>query len=242
VIADPLAEHSASAESESALLYATPADWARVQTEVENLAEQFASLKIQLLPDGPLPWLARSLTATDAINLLQGEFARNTDYGAGWRRWRAVAGLAVALLVVHVTAAAVQLRQAKHETAALDGEISQVFSSVMPAETMQDPRRQMQTRLDRIRHSAVGPQYFLHALEALSGALAATPKTSIDSLSYHENSLELKLTAPSLAELSKLSQLVGKQGLTAEIQSSTPVGSGVEAHLQVRTAGAKARR
>ena len=52
----------------------------------------------------------------------------------------------------------------------------------------------------------------------------------------------MKVTAPSLAALSQLSQLVGKQGLTAEIQSSTPVEAGVEAHMQVRAEGAKAHR
>jgi type II secretion system protein L len=242
VIADPLAEHGGPAVSESALLYVTREDWAKVQNEVEKLVDQFESLKIQLLPDGPLPWLARSLADTDAVNLLQGEFARATDYGVRWRRWRTVAALAVGLLAVHVAAEAVQLRQAKRETVVLDTEIAQVFSAAMPAEPMQDPRRQMQTRLDRVRHSGPGAEYFLRTLQALSGALAATPKTSIDSMSYREEALDMKVTAPGLAEMSQLTQLVGKQGLTAEIQSSTAVGSGVEAHLQVRTAGSKARR
>ena len=58
------------------------------QSEFEQLAEKFDSLKVQLLPDGPLPWLARALAATDAVNLLQGEFARTTDFGARWRQWR----------------------------------------------------------------------------------------------------------------------------------------------------------
>jgi hypothetical protein len=61
-------------------------------------------------------------------------------------------------------------------------------------------------------------------------------------MSYREDALDMKVTAPGLAELSQLTQLVGKQGLTAEIQSSTAVGSGVEAHLQVRAAGSKMRR
>jgi hypothetical protein len=52
----------------------------------------------------------------------------------------------------------------------------------------------------------------------------------------------MKVTAPSLAALSQLTQAVGRQGFTAEIQSSTPVGDGVEAHLQVREQNAKARR
>jgi general secretion pathway protein L len=247
IIADPLAADVQQAELEpavleSAILYVTREDWAQVQDEIEGLVDCFASLKIQLLPDGPLPWLARDLAATDAVNLLQGEFARTTDYGVRWRRWRTPAALAAGLLGIHVAAQAFQLRQTKHDTAALDTEIAQVFSAAMPAEQMRDPRRQMQTRLDRIRHSGPGPQHFLRTLEALSEALSATPKTSIDAMSYREESLDMKVTAPSLGALSQLSQLVAKHGLTAEIQSSTPVGSGVEAHIQVKTQGSKAQR
>ena len=107
---------------------------------------------------------------------------------------------------------------------------------------MHDPRRQMQTRLERIRRAGPGPQQFLRTLQTLSGALASAPKTTIDSMSYREDSLEMKVTAPSLAALSQLTQSVGRQGLTAEIQSSTPVGDGVEAHLQVRDQNSKAHR
>lgn len=237
VIPDPLQEGEPP-PAESALLYVTREDWARVQDEVEGLMDQFGSLNIQLLPDGPLPWLARSLNDTDAVNLLQGEFARTTDYGARWRRWRMPAGLAVGLLVVHVAADAVQLRQARQETAALDAEIAQLFTAAMPSEPIRDPRHQMQSRLDRIRHSGAGPEYFLRALKSLSDALAMAPGTHVGSLSYRDKALELTVTASSLAELSQLSQRMGKQGLTTDIQSSTPADSGIEAHLQVRTAGA----
>ena len=151
VIADPLAADAASHTLESAILYATREDWAIVQDEVETLTDRFASLKIQLLPDGPLPWLARSLEGTDAVNLRQGEFAPAAT-GSGWRKWRTAGALAAGLLAVHVAADAVQLRQAKRASAALDAEITQVFSTSMPAVEMKDARRQMETRLDRIRH------------------------------------------------------------------------------------------
>jgi general secretion pathway protein L len=242
VIPDPLEESLESKILESAILYVTREDWTQVQDEFEGLAGKFASLKVQLLPDGPLPWLARDIAATDAVNLLQGEFARGADYTARWQQWRIAALLAVGLLFCHVAAEALQIHKANHETAALDGEIARVFSQAMPTETLQDPRRQMQSRLDRVRRSGPGPEYFLRTLEALSGAVSASSKTSIDALSFREQSLDMKVTAPSLAALSQLSQMVGKQGLTAEIQSSTPVGSGVEAHVQVRSAGAKAHR
>jgi general secretion pathway protein L len=243
VVNDPLQPSEEPKPKESAILYATRDDWARVQEEFEELLEEFASLKVQLLADGPLPWLARGMNTAEAVNLLQGEFSRTTDYGARWRRWRLAAGLAAALLVVHVAAQALQIRQAKHESAALDGEISQIFSSAMPGETPSaDPRRQMQSKLERIRKSGAGPQYFLRTLQTLSGALAATPKTTISALSYRENALDMTVSAPSLAELSQLTQSVGKQGFAAEIQSSNPIASGVEAHLHVRDQSTRATR
>jgi general secretion pathway protein L len=234
VIADPLDTESPPKVPESAVLYITREDWAQSQEEFEELTEHFESLKVQLLPDGPLPWLARGLEGTDAVNLLQGEFARTTDFGARWHRWRTPALVACGLLITHVAAQGLQIHQARRESAALDAQIAGVFSAAMPAETLQDPRRQMQSRLDRIRKLGASPEYFLRTLKVLSGALAVTAKTNIDALSYHENSLDLKVTAPSLASVSQLSKLIGKQGLTADIQSSTPVADGIEAHLQVR--------
>ena len=243
VIPDPLTEPTregaAPAPLESAVLYATREDWTRVQDDFQAIAGQFASLKVQILTDGPLPWLARSLQGTEAVNLLQGEFARSTDYNASWHRWRTAAMLAGGLLFAHIAAAMIRIHQANRETHSLDTEISQIFQQVMPSEKMQDPRRQMQSRLDRIRHSGPGPEYFLHALEVLSSAVSSAPNTRIDSLSYREQALDLRVTAPSLTALSQLSQQVSKQGLTADIQSSQPVEGGVDAHLQVRAAGVK---
>jgi general secretion pathway protein L len=239
VIADPLAAATAGEPKvpENALLYITREDWADTKQEFEALMEEFASLKVQLLADGPLPWLARNLTDSDAVNLLQGDYARNTDYEARWRDWRTPAMMAVALLAVHVGAQALQIRQANHDSAALDAQITQVFSSAAPGEPLRDARKQLQSRLDRIRRSGAGPEYFLKSLQALSTAVSAAPKANIDTLNYHEQTLDLKVTAPDLGAISQVSQGVGKQGLIADIQSSTPVPSGVEAHVQIRTQG-----
>lgn len=242
VIGDPLQSGEEPKPKESAILYVTRDDWARVQEDFEDLLEEFASLKVQLLADGPLPWLARGMNTADAVNLLQGEFSRTADYSERWRRWRLAAALAAALLVVHVAAQALQIRQAKHESAALDAQISQVFTLAMPGDASTDPRLQMQSRLERIRKAGAGPQYFLRTLQTLSRALAVTPQTTISALSYRENALDMTVNAPSLAALSQLTQFVGKEGLNAEIQSSNPVATGVEAHLHVRNQSARATR
>jgi general secretion pathway protein L len=235
VIADEFDATLEPKAPESAILYTTREDWTRVQDEIDLLMEQFGSLKVQLLTDGPLPWLARGLAAGEPVNLLQGEFSRAADYGARWRQWRTAALLAAGLLILHLAAEGLELRQARRESAALETQIAQVFAAAMPSEPLRDPRRQMQSRLDFIRHSGPGPQYFLRILQALSGALSATPNTSINAMSYREQSLDMQINAPSLAALSQLSQTVAKDGLTAEIQSSNPVAGGVEAHLQIRS-------
>jgi general secretion pathway protein L len=226
---------------DSAILYLTREAWTRVQDEFEGLVTRFESLKVQLLGDGPLPWLAGQLGRDDAVNLLQGEFAAETDYGARWREWRVPAILVLVLLFVHVGAEALQIRAANRRSAQLDSEIAQVFASVMPSEKMTDPRRQMQARLERIRKSAAGPQVFLRAMQALSGAVAALPKTSIGSLSFREQTVDMKVSAPSVDALSQLSQALGSKGMTAEIQSSTPAADGVDAHMQIHTQPAKKR-
>ncbi len=242
VVADPLDETAEPKMLESIVLYATREDWAIARPQFEQLADKFDSLRVQLLADGPLPWLAGGLEHTEAVNLLQGDFALSADYGERWRQWRTAALLAAGLLAAHVTAQALQIRQAHREGASLDGEIARVFSTTLPNEPLQDPRRQMQSRLDRIHRSGAGPEYFLRTLQTLGGALAFTPKTSIDALSYGAETLDMKVSAPSLGALSQLSQFVGKQGLTAEIQSSTPVAAGVEAHIQIRSQHPRAAR
>lgn len=239
VIADSGEIGAEPAILESAVLYVTREDWLRVQDEFDGLIERFATLKVQLLPEGPLPWLARQLPLTDAVNLLQGEFAQAADYGASLRQWRNVAALALALLAAHVGAEALQIHRANQESAALDGQIAAVFSSAVPAEPMQgNPRLQMQTRLERIRRLGAGPQYFLRTLQTLGAAIAATPKTNIDALSFRDRTLDLKVTAASVDALSKLASAVGGRGLSAEIQSSTPAAAGIEARMQIRVPSA----
>jgi general secretion pathway protein L len=218
----------------SALLYVTAEDWARVQDEFEPLAGRFASLKVQVLPEGPLPWFARELATTNAVNLLQGEFTRSTDYGSHWRMWRSAALLGAGLLLAHVAVQALQIRQANRQTAATEQEIAQVFSAAMPAESMHDARRQMQERLEKIRKAQGGPEIFLRIAQALGGATSALPQISIDALSFREQTMDMKVTAADVASLAALTQSVAKQGLSADIQSSTPAGSRVEAHLQIR--------
>ncbi len=219
---------------EHALLYISREDWTRLQDEFEGLMPRFESLHVQLLAEGPLPWFARQLAAPEAVNLLQGEFARETDYSGQWRQWRTAALLAAGLLGAHVAVDAMQIRQANKRAAATEIEIQQAFAVAMPAEQLRDVRQQVQGRLDRIRRATAAPQTFLRAIQALGGAISGQPQTRIDALSFHEQTLDLKVSTGNVEALSLLSQSVAKQGFTAAIQSSTPNATGIDAQIQIR--------
>ena len=244
VIADPLDNSADPKVPESAVLYVTREDWAHSQNEFETLVGKFESLKVQLLPDGPLPWLARSLEGTEAVNLLQGEFARTTDFSARWRQWRTAALLAGGLAgrACRRRGTANSPRPARNGRARLADRRRLLRRHAGGNHQGPAPPDAGAAR----PHPPLGasPEYFLHVLQALSGALAVAPKTDIDSLSYREQSLDMKVSAPNLAALSQLTQFIGKQGkgMTAEIQSSTPVAGGVEAHIQVRGQSARVHR
>ncbi|HUX73911.1 MAG TPA: type II secretion system protein GspL [Steroidobacteraceae bacterium] len=243
VIADPDADPSAAGArlAESAILYATREDWTRIQAEFEDLMEQFATLRIQLLADGPLHWLARQLHAGDAVNLLQGEFAATSEYRNRWREWRVAAMLALGLLGAHVAAQAIQLHHANEQTAMLDGQITRLFAATLPNETLRDARRQMQARLASIRRGGGGAQVFLHLMQALGRALGQNPQTRIDALSFRERSLEMQASAASIDVFARLVQALGTQGVTAAIESSRPNAGGIQAHLRLTLGAAPAR-
>ncbi len=239
VIAEPDAPASEPRAMENAILYLTREDWTRTEAEFERLLPRFDTLKVQLLADGALPWLARGLNAPDAVNLLQGDFARATPYGERWREWRVAAFLGLGLIGAHVAAQAIQIRAAHRESARLDTEIGRVYASTMPTEPLSDARRQLQSRLKRIRAQASGPDLYLRMMQALAAALPPGAQTTIESLSFHDRTIDLKLAAKSIELLSPLSQSLAARGYTTAIQSSTPGKDGVEANLRIRAPGAR---
>jgi general secretion pathway protein L len=216
-----------------ALLYATEDDWSRVHKDFDALLSRFASLKVQLLPDGPLPWLARELPAIDAINLLQGPYETQSSVGAHWQHWRVAAFLGVGLLAAHLAASGIRIWKANRDSKLVDAQIGQLFQQALPGEQMVDARRQMQDRLLHAHGSGAG---FLRSLQSLGGAIQSVPDTAIDALAYREQTLDVKVSAPNVDALGQLSRKVSINGLKAEIQSSTPQGDKVDGRLSVHPA------
>lgn len=78
-------------------------------------------------------WLPRQLLARDPINLLQGEFAARAASDATlWRRWRAAAAVAVAVVLLQVFIVLLAQHDARTREAQLDAELLALAQPALP--------------------------------------------------------------------------------------------------------------
>jgi type II secretion system protein L len=227
----------ATLAEDNLIIYATPQDWHRHASEAEALRERCASLKVQLLNAGPLPLLAPQLAAGRYINLLAGDFAPKSSLGGGWRRWRLVALLAVALFAVHIGGLSLELLQQQRSERALDEAIGNVARRALPG----DPgtgavRSRIEHRLLAAQGQA-GGSGLLSALAALAQAVNGVNGASVQGLSYREGGLDLKLKASDAASLERVDQALRNGGWQAELTSGNAAGSAYEGRIQMRPGG-----
>ena len=243
---DPLSEAlelmvlgGAPAESH-VLVYLTPADWTAHQDTIDGLRARVASLKVQLLPNGVVPWLAQQAVRGTALNLLQGRYAARSHWSDQLKAWRVAAILAGCLVALNLLGKGVEIWHLSRVEKQLDASIEQVFRQAMPGEqNAVDARRRMEARLQAIRGGgAIGGQSLLAALGALGGAVKQVPETTLEALSFRGSVLDLKVTAKDVGSLDRLQRLVTERGMAAELQSSNPRPPGVEGRIQVRGPGA----
>jgi general secretion pathway protein L len=245
VHADPLAEAfeltvlTGSPQDAHVLVYLTPDDWTTHQNAIQALRPRVASLKVQLLPHGVLPWLAQKGSTATSINLLQGRYAPKSHWGDQLRPWRIAAILAASLIGLNLLGKAVEVWHLGRVEKQLDASIEQVFREAMPGEENAiDARRRMESRLQAIRGGAAGGESLLAALGVLGGAVAQVPDTTLEAMSFRGSVLDLKVTAKDVGSLDRLQKLVNERGMPAELQSSNPRPPGVEGRIQVRGHGA----
>jgi general secretion pathway protein L len=228
----------ASPEPRGLVLYATPAEWERHRSGIESVRERFESVKVQLLAGGALPLFAQQLPGTTAINLLQGAYAPKSALATGWRAWRAAALLAIALFGLHVVGKAVELGSLRRVERGIEQSMEQTFRQAMPGEqSAVDARRRMDQRLQALRGGA-SSSGLLAALGALAQARANIPGATVQSLSYREGALDLRMVAPDAETLDRLSQSLRGAGWQADLTSGNATEAGYEGRLQIRARGA----
>jgi general secretion pathway protein L len=221
------------------LVLASPADWQVHGPALEALSSQFAGFKAQLLPQGPLPWLAQGLVAAAPINLLQGRFAPRRAAGDdGWRRWRLAAALGGVLVVL--TAAGDLWRAGRLAAAerSVDAALADAIRPLVPNPVgAREARRQVEAQLAAVRGGASAQGDFLPALAALAAARGASPETELKALGYRSGSFEVRLKARDAASLERISAALREGGWATDLLGGTGTGEAYEGRLRISAAG-----
>jgi general secretion pathway protein L len=231
----------AEMSADNLILYVSPEDWQRRSAEVEALRAQCSSLKVQLLNFGPLPLLAAQLPSGAYLNLLSGDYAPKRTFGAGWQRWRLAAGLAAALFAVHVSGLALQLHQQRHAEQALGQAIDAIGDRALSGHPPSDEVRGLvERRLLSAQEGGSGG--LMPALALVAQALEGATGTSIQSLSYSEQGLQMTVRSTDATQLERINEVLRSNGWQAQLTSGQATAAGYEGRIQARAPGAGAAR
>jgi general secretion pathway protein L len=219
------------------ILYTGAAEWQQHSAQVESARPHFDGIKVQLLTGGSLALLAQQLPSPSLINLLQGSYKPSSSRAVGFKAWRVAAILLACLVGLHVVGKTAELTVLKKREHQLDASIRDTFRSAIPTPgvvSANDARRRMEQRLAAARGAGGG---LLPALQALAQARDAAPGTNVQSLNFHNGSLEMKLSAPDAASLDRLNQALRSNGWQADLTGGTNVGSAYEGRILVHASG-----
>jgi type II secretory pathway component PulL len=130
---------------------------------------------------------------------------------------------------------ALQLHQQHRTEQALDSAIGQIAGHVVPAGSdTADVRAQVERVL--LARSG-GGSGLMPALAALAGAVQSAGDTSIESLSYQDNALDMKLRAPTAEKLEQVDQSLRSNGWKADLTSGNTQGHAYEGRIHASAAG-----
>jgi general secretion pathway protein L len=216
------------------ILYTGAPEWHEHSAQVEALRERFDGIKIQLLANGPLALFAQQLPTTSPTNLLQGPYQPTTSRAVGLKAWRVAAMLLGCLILLHIAGKAAELSLLKRNEHRLDVSIRETVQSVMPGQaSTPDARKMLEARLSAAR--AGSTTGLLPALEALVIAKGSAPGTTVQALTFHNGSVDLKVAAPDATSLDRMGQALRNNGWQADLTSGNNVGSGYEGRLQIHS-------
>ncbi|HUL83624.1 MAG TPA: type II secretion system protein GspL [Gammaproteobacteria bacterium] len=230
---DLLRSAGAAAEIKHSIAYADPADQARFQTELTEVADAFESAEAKVAVDGLFPHLAATLAQRPGTNLLQGSYAPKSNWLELARPWRHAASLLAAAGVLALTLQGAEywtLRRADAELASLVAETCQKAVGTNRASACDTL---VQQRL-RARGSATA-ETFLTTLEAI--AAARDPALRIDALSYRNRTMDLQLLASDVGQIDKFAKsLEQTRRFKPKIESANQNNDSIEGRLQIVSA------
>jgi general secretion pathway protein L len=223
-----------TAELRNVLVYVDAAGRARFEKELATLADEFAEAEVKLAPDGLFARIAATLAQRPGTNLLQGEHAPRSNWGALLRPWRVAASLLAAAAVLAVVLEGAEYWSLRRADEGLSSAVAASCERIVGASRQSTCESEVTRRL-RAVGAAPGAEGFLTTLAAVAAARSAD--TRIDALSYRNRTLDLQLFVGSVPELDEFARGVDDtHRFTTKIQSANQNDKGVDGRVQVAEA------
>ncbi|TDJ34896.1 MAG: hypothetical protein E2O53_07280 [Gammaproteobacteria bacterium] len=220
------------------LVYCTAEDEERYQQDWIAIRQQLDSVDVKLLADGIMPRLAVTVATGAGINLLQGAYGAQKEYGGLFKPWKVAAILLLVFGVIGITAKATDyyllLRQETQLRQLFNTEYQQILPGVPETN---DPARVVESLRRRTGTTRSAP-VFLQTMEQLSRAMQQNREAQIVAISYRAGVVDVRVTAPNVAMLDSIQRAVGQNGqFRATIQSTDQDGEKVNSRIQIKEIG-----
>jgi general secretion pathway protein L len=223
-----------AAELRNVLVYVDAAARARFEKELAALGDEFAEAEVKLAPDGLFARIAATIAQRPGTNLLQGEHAPRSNWGALLRPWRTAASLVAAAVVVGVVLEGAQYWSLRRADTDLTAAVAASCQRIVGASRQSTCESEVTRRL-AAAGAGPGGEGFLTTLAAVAAARAAD--TRIDALSYRNRVMDLQLFVDSVPQLDEFARGVNDtHRFTTKIQSANQNDKGIDGRVQVAEA------
>jgi general secretion pathway protein L len=215
------------------VVYADEVAGARHQQALAELRGRLASVDLKLLGDGVTAHLAATLAQHPGTNLLQGEYAPQSNWKALARPWRLAAGLMAALVGLGLLAQAVDYVTLARADRALGARVAVACERQFATTSLSACEGEVRRALERAGEPVEGGgETFLSTIAAV--AQSRHPASRIEALSYRNRTMDLQLTMPNVPALDEFGRrLSDTQRFDVRIQSTRSGDTGVEGRVQV---------
>lgn len=167
-------------------------------------------------------------------NLLQGQFAKSSEWLSLLKPWRWLAVTAVIAVLLHTVLLLADLQQEKQRHEQLREEMDSVFRQAFPQGQIVDHRRQLERLLTGLRGSRSDTE-FIRYLDNVGDVLARHKVDVLNSLNYEQdkNELRLDMLLDSYDQLQAIINDLRELNLDVEIQNSNAQGEQLRARVRV---------
>lgn len=220
------------------LVYCEPGDDDRYQHDWIAMRHELDSVDIKLLPDGVMPRLAVTVATGAGVNLLQGPYAPSKEYGGLFRPWKYAAMLAVALVLIGISAKSLDFYLMSQQEAELKALFNTEYRQMLPGAPETDDPVAVIESLQRRIGNVETPPLFLQSMEQLGRAIQQNSGANIQAISFRAGVIDLRVSAPDVATLDGIQRSIGESGqFRAAIQSTDQDGERISSRIQIQVAG-----